>query len=259
MALPDRRPKEEQGQPQGEGAREAGRGGQGSGHKPHPRLAAGVGEQVHFAKVIGRRQELPVVGAAHGIDIGAIRTLRPDPCQGRKSRAEAERPESQNPPGQRGHHPDFASSQEKFFACYGLSGLPCAAPFRRRPALPAQEAKLRPCPPPDPTPARLYSPKTPKPNTQVAEAQSTLRTISALVICLQVEGIPGGKRQQPRQAGFGGGCGELAWNGLPHPTHTHRGRARWRACSQGPEGRGPLLSDPESPTHSTESHNLQNW
>lgn len=61
----------------------------------YPRLATGVGEQVHFAKVISRCQELALVGAAHGVDVGAIRPLRPDPYRGRRNgqqEAEAFRP-----------------------------------------------------------------------------------------------------------------------------------------------------------------------
>lgn len=67
------------------------------GGKTHPRLAAGVGEQMHFAKVVSGGQELPVMGAAHSVDVGAIRTLWPDSYQERK-KGEAEWPEKKLSP-----------------------------------------------------------------------------------------------------------------------------------------------------------------
>lgn len=43
------------------------------------RLTAGVAEQVHFAKVVSRNQQLPIMRAGHSIDVCAICSLGPNP------------------------------------------------------------------------------------------------------------------------------------------------------------------------------------
>lgn len=43
------------------------------------RLTAGVAEQVHFAEVVSRNQQVPIVRAGHSIDVCAVCPLRPDP------------------------------------------------------------------------------------------------------------------------------------------------------------------------------------
>lgn len=50
-----------------------------------PRLTAGEGEQVHFAKVIGRGQQGSVMWPAHGIDVRAVCSFWPDSWRRRKA------------------------------------------------------------------------------------------------------------------------------------------------------------------------------
>lgn len=47
------------------------------GKRAHPELRAGVGEEVHFAEVVARGQQLPLVRPADGVDVRPVRALWP--------------------------------------------------------------------------------------------------------------------------------------------------------------------------------------
>lgn len=60
-----------------------------------PWLRAGVGEQVHFAKVIGRGQQGSVMWPAHSINVCAVCSIRPNSLE-RKRELETEREKDSN-------------------------------------------------------------------------------------------------------------------------------------------------------------------
>lgn len=60
-----------------------------------PWLRAGVGEQVHFAKVIGRGQQGSVMWPAHSINVCAVCSIRPNSLE-RKRELETDREKDAN-------------------------------------------------------------------------------------------------------------------------------------------------------------------